>query len=274
MMSAYSRNWLISLPLALIVASFVQAQTPIADWSFSNGSTLLNLEADSSGNSYNLTEQGSGIGFDPLALGGAGAATFNGSGFFNFGESFPGLLPTLSSSYSITAWINPGLISPSAYGIIGWGNYFNQDQTNAFRTDSNGGIVNYSWSDDNVYDPPGFNVYDGQWHFVAVTFDNTSGNRYLYIDPVTSGLVPHLDTPNNTPFNDHLNVGAANFAIGKTCDCDLLYTGEMSQVEVFNTALTSSQIDALASPEPGTLVLAIPAIGLMWLRRRSTRRSA
>ena len=182
----------------------------MANWTFSNGS---NLGADSSGNGYNLIQEGNGpITFDSSALGGRGAAVFNGSDNFDFGGVFPALLPTGNASYTITAWINPGNIGPGGYGIIGWGNYGNTDQTNAFRTTGNGGVVNYSWNDDAEYDPPNFSVFDGNWHFVAVTYDNTAVARYVYIDPATSGLPPYQSNPENA-----LNVQPTTFRVGITC---------------------------------------------------------
>jgi len=246
------------------------AQSPVADWSFSNGS---NLGADSSGNAYNLTAQGGTVGFDPTGLDGLGAAVFNGSDYFNLGGTFPSLLPTGNSSYTITAWIDPGTIAGGAYGIIGWGSYGSNNEVNAFRTDTNGGIENYSWSDDAIDNPAGFSVYDGEWHFVAVTYDAGTGNRFVYIDPATSALSPFQSNPANT-----LNVQGEDFDVGLTCSsCGSgeHFVGEISQLEVFASPLTAAQIDALdtTAPEPGTFILAIPAIpaiGFLWYRRRRT----
>lgn len=253
---------------ALFLAPLCHAQSPVAYWTFSN---QANLGADSSGNNYNLTAEDGTVGFDKNALGGLGAAVFSGSDYFDLNGNFPGMLPTGNSSYTITAWIDPGAITAGSYGIIGWGLYESNDQVNAFRTDANGGIQNYSWADDAIDDPPGFNVYDGNWHFVAVTYDATTGNRFIYIDP-TSGPAPFQSNPANP-----LNVQSTDFTVGRTClvcTNDELFQGEIGQLQVFNSALTAAQIDALAAPEPGTAMLAIPVIGLMWLRRRSARRSA
>ena len=226
----------------------------VANWTFSNGD---NLGADSSGNGYNLIESGDGgISFDSSALGGQGAALFDGSSLFNLGGAFPALLPTGNSSYTITAWINPGAIGAGSYGIIGWGNYGTSDQTNAFRTDGGNGIVNYSWGDDAEDDPPNFNVYDGNWHFVAVTYDGATSNRYIYIDPSTSSISVFQSNPQNT-----LNVQPTNFNIGRTC-CSEYFVGEISQLKVFNYALSSAQVNALNTPMPLAIGPASISVGV------------
>jgi hypothetical protein len=270
-MSGRRNRLALSFSIILLVTSSY-AQSPVANWTFSDPN---NLGADSSGNGYNLTEElGTNGQIKPAdGPGGRGAASFNGSAYMDFQnsdlENFPTNLPINNSSYTITAWIDPGTIVGGAHGIIGWGAYETSDATNAFRTDNNGGIINYSWSDDAIYDPAGFSVYDGNWHFVAVTYDSTTGNRFVYIDPATSNLSPYQSNPKNT-----LGVQATNFAVGATCfTCGggrEYFKGEMSQIEVFNSALTSAQIDSLdsTSPEPATLLLAISAIGLLLLRRR------
>lgn len=218
----------------------------VANWTFANGS---NLGEDTSGNGYNLTQMGSGtIGFDAAALGGKGAAIFSGSNYFNLGGAspqFPDMVPIGGNSYSIAAWINPGKIGAGAYGIIGWGAYGDTDHTNAFRTDGGNGVVNYSWGDDAEYDPSGLSVYDGNWHFVAVTYDSTTNDRYVYIDPFTSGLPPYQSNPRGS-----LNVLPVNFNVGITCTtCGGEYfVGEMSQLQIYNYALTPTQLTALDPP--------------------------
>jgi hypothetical protein len=253
-----------SLTLAAIAACPLNAG-PIGLWTFSNGA---NLGADSSGNGYDLTLTGPGTaGFDASARGGQGAVILNGSEYFS-ASTFPALVPTGNSPYTVAAWINPNS-THAAYGIVGWGQYFAGDETNALRTyeGSPGGIDNYWWGNDSINIDD--NIYDGNWHFVVATYDGTT--RTIYIDPASGGPAVS-DTP-GAP-----DVQATDFTIGRTCfSCNdtgfgqgETFVGELSDVSIYATALTSDQVDQLqlGTPEPSTLTLLLPALFLLRRRRR------
>jgi len=65
--------------------------------------------------------------------------------------------------------------------------------------------VNYWWGND-LYATTGFDLYDGAWHHVAVTYDGV--NRKIYVD----GVVRAQDVPSSTTHS----VTAVNFAVGST----------------------------------------------------------
>lgn len=252
-----------------LIALPVHAQNPVAYWTF-NGSTY-----DSSGNGNNLTGVGNGNNvptFEQNGPFGQGAAVFNGSDWFVDQSGFP-TVPTGNSDYTILAWIELGTTIPGAYGVIGWGGYGidGPSDTNAFRTDTQGGMDNYWWGNDNdLATPPGDNLYDGQWHLVATTWDSETDTRTVYVDPQLSIGYSYSDSP-GSDFAE-----SRNFTVGQTCStCGTQenFNGEISDLAVFNSALTQQEIVQFASPEPGSLLLLVPALGLgaWWRRRRQIR---
>lgn len=245
-----------AIAVAVLFAGQLQA-SPVGLWTFSNSG---NLGADTSGNGYNLTLEGSGTTYSATAFNGQGAVHFNGSGYFA-ASSFPSLLPTGNSSYTIAAWIDPSTLA-AEYGILGWGDYGTNNAVNALRTadagqDGYNGIDNYAWFND-LTDTDN-NVFDNQWLFVVATYNGTT--RTLYIDPATGGPSTS-DTPGT------LDVGATDFNIGQALSGQT-FTGYMADVSIYNTALTDSQIIALQDeewgsvPEPGTLILFAAPLALL-----------
>lgn len=253
------------LPICIVsavIAAFPLQASLIAQWTFSNGS---NLGQDSSGNGNDLTGTGgAGPQFDASGRGGLGAAIFNGSDWFVDLSGFPSGLPTGDSPYTLMAWIQLGTTNPGAYGIIGWGNYGTGSQVNAFRTAGPAGLDNYWWGNDNValQGAGTDNIYDGNWHLVAATWDGTT--RTVYVDPQLGNGYSNSDTPGSD------NSQSLNFTVGQTNGGES-FIGELSNVAVYNTALTESQIASSETPEPTTLLLVLPALALL---RLAFRRSA
>lgn len=260
----------LTVALTVVFASGLHAGL-VAEYTFSNSGAL---GADSSGNGYNLTLQGTGtLGFDASALGGQGAAIFNGNEYLS-ASTFPGLVPTGDSPYTIAVWIDPSTTA-AEYGILGWGDY-SPDEANALRTSDSGqdgynGIDNYSYYND-LGDTDN-NVFSGQWLFVVATDDGNT--RTVYIDPEQDG-------PSATDTAGSIDVQATDFTVGRAipgcCGVSSLgqtFVGEMADLSIYNTAMTESQIVALqedtSTPEPGTLTLfSLPALVLL-LRRRFAR---
>jgi len=81
-------------------------------------------------------------------------------------------------------------------------------------------------------------VNDGNWHHLAMTFKNSNGTIELYIDgsldpssSTTSGLVP-----NNIIYAD---IGQRAY------NNDFRFNGELSNIQIFNTALSSTDAETL-----------------------------
>ena len=82
------------------------------------------------------------------------------------------------------------------------------------------------------------NINDGEWHFIAATFDGTT--QRLYID----GILEASGTNTNPAWTDN-----HHFCIGSFCDPSgnsfLTFGGLIDEVEVFNRALTAGEIAAI-----------------------------
>jgi len=73
----------------------------------------------------------------------------------------------------VSAWIKPSAFG--ARGIVGWGNYWNSRQANAFRLDGSGGLFNYWWDVDLYVNPrPNEISVNGPWAHVVATYDGTT----------------------------------------------------------------------------------------------------
>lgn len=144
------------------------------------------------------------------------------------------------ANITVDAWVkassSPGnfkyIAVKGGKGCDGGGSY-------ALYTASTGGLAFYVYDGNTFVVSPVMNaasIWDGQWHFVAGTYDGT--NVSLYVDGVLFGA-----TPANLSINYSLNNN--DFSIGAYQDCpsqNLAFAGNIDEVEIFSRALTSSEI--------------------------------
>ena len=168
----------------------------------------------------------------------SGGLTTGGSISFNGGDAVvnvasPTGLPTGSSAYTMSAWINPTRMDNN-YGIIGYG-VNTWYQMNALRLEN--GYIRHYWSGDDLAVSIPYSLV-GSWHHVLATFNGTT--RSVYLDGVLLGS----DLPNNV--SAHI-VTAVNFTIGKDLNSGLSFNGNMDDVAIWNVGLTASEVQTIYS---------------------------
>ncbi|MCU0613739.1 MAG: LamG domain-containing protein, partial [Desulfobacterales bacterium] len=170
---------------------------------------------------------------------GKGAFTFNGSTqYLNAGTHFP-----TSSSYTKTAWVKRtgttgnNIIS----GGVNSGGHALWANNNSGKRLSAGHNGNWNIVQDNEDLP------QDQWVFVALTYDNTTGQMILYRN----------GTPRNTgtaPVGDR-NVTVSNIYIGSFGTEGFRWTGSIDDARVYAYVLSAEQIAAMYNSGTGNPML-------------------
>lgn len=143
--------------------------------------------------------------------------------------TFPGISGT--NSRTVEAWIK-GPLSTSQEVIIDWGD---MSIGHRFTVNLIGGKLRCEIGGSGVTGTT--LVADNTWHHIAVTFNNSSANKYnTYVDGVLEASF-NLPTTINTSSTNNLIIGRRNDAVN-------YYTGTIDEVRIWNTDLTATQINA------------------------------
>jgi hypothetical protein len=235
-----------------------------------------NLGKDSSGKGNNLV----GAYGAPTGVAGkfGGGMDLNGNAALVSPTGYVNGLPTGTSSYTIASWINPDTAGGNgAGGIVGWGYYGYQNLVVALRMNGDTQLHNYWWANDltaNAGSDLTAGAGNAGWHFVAATFDVTTGTNAIYIDgaEVASRHGAGLYSYN------------VDFAVGKTVGNEF-FDGQMDNTAIFNQALSLNQLNRIAAndfrefgvaanvPEPESVMLmGLGLAGLLAARRQRKQR--
>ena len=130
------------------------------------------------------------------------------------------VLPTGANAFTTCFYLNKDADGE----VVFWGTR-SVNQSNGVGLFSGNKVVHFFYGNDLNSNS---NIETGKWYFVAVTFDGTT--RSIYIN----GQLDISDTPTG------VNVTGTNYSLGY--GGAYYHNGELSNVKVFNTALTAAQI--------------------------------
>jgi len=82
-------------------------------------------------------------------------------------------------------------------------------------------------------------ITDGQWHHVGLVYDMNSLHRLLYVDGIL--VAEDASAVSGVPSDDGLYIGAS-----KDLDAGTLFSGFIDDVRIYNQALSTEEIAALA----------------------------
>ena len=83
-------------------------------------------------------------------------------------------------------------------------------------------------------------INDGQWHFIALTRDATSGTVQVYVDGALSGTAASAKGLKTTPFS---NLGRIGNTVGKP----KYFNGALDDVRIYNRVLTAGEVTSAAA---------------------------
>ena len=114
---------------------------------------------------------------------------------------------------------------------------------------------------------PGWDLGDGNTHAVAAVFNSSTGNSFRDIDLYVNGTL--YDVTGGT---DHtINLGAAGeifFGRDQVSAGNRPFVGLIDNVSIHNTALSLTELNALAIPEPSGALIGGLSVLFMLRRRR------
>lgn len=164
--------------------------------------------------------------WDPVAgYNGSGAFVFDGDDFLNAGNIFP-----LSSSYTKMAWVNMG--GSSYRNILSSMEY--DHRNHFFKVDDNGRL-NAGHSEGTPIVEDTEVLTPGEWHFVAVTFEYTTGEMILYKNGVAIDTEIVVDTLRDVEYSSVL-IGAMLYSWE--------WIGAIDEPRIYDHALSPEQINS------------------------------
>lgn len=201
--------------------------------------TAGNVCADSSGNGLNGIYRG---GFS-LGSAGAGSACatsvdFDGSAMGDVIITSSPPLQTLTSSLSVSAWINPASIPVQFEARRIFGN-----NNGGWTCGLNGDGLIFTTRFVQDYLLPGVGLTPGAWTHVAFVFDSAFGVTF-YVDGINVGFVAG-GAPANLPNPDWF-IGGFNGTIE-------FWDGLLDDIQIYSGELTQAQVTALAGTACSTI---------------------
>lgn len=161
-----------------------------------------------------------------------GAMNFNGSSWIDTGTVFP----SINALMTISIWVNPGT-SQTTYADI-WGNHANYDGIVMQQNADNLNQYSFGYGNGSSWIGTGFfNLTANQWQHVVAVKD--SQNCYIYINGVEQ-ISARVSCPSNI-----VPSTGPNFRIAQGFSSGRYFNGSISDVRVYNRALSATEVSTL-----------------------------
>lgn len=207
---------------------------------------------DSSGHGYDLDYNGGyGVYTTPDAMAGASAANFDGASFLSYTLMPPGVLRALAADFTLSFWIKTSQDSGNESGPAWAGaGIVSADIPGQFYDSIpaalDGGQIGFNTGPDDDTLNSTQDINDGNYHHVAITRAQGTGEKRIYID----GVLDSSDLATTSLLNDPVLV-----AIGCKIDASQLAPGSASPDQYFQGLLDDIQIySAVLSPSDVTFI--------------------
>ena len=269
----FVKLFVVTLLVNVMAISAAQADL-VAHYRFTGGSL-----SDSTGNGGNLTGYAQDGTNTPTVSGsggvfGGGYASFDGQNLFN--TTYTPVLGNADRTLSMfirTSFDNSGSTGASTSFFAGWGNAdavarnrfdlgFQGASNSQLRNEYNAGATTSQTTT---------NFSSGDWIHVAVVWEGASQTATFYANQLFYGTAT-LGADLATGDLIGLTIGGDTRAAGVLAELssqtpNRFFTGDISDVRVYNRALTAGEIAAI--PEPSTALMLVAGLaGLAVTRRR------
>ncbi|MDB6164926.1 MAG: LamG domain protein jellyroll fold domain protein [Lacunisphaera sp.] len=251
------------LLLGLLAPSFGHAQTAVINLNFDNPGDRL---AQTGSASTSFSNYHAGLTFETGVNGGT-AAVFDGASSLQASDT------PLTSALTVSFWMKTttdnGLAGDQWYNGAGLVDGELGGDTTDWGISQIGTQLAFGIGSSDTTILSTSNVNTGNWIHVAATWD-TSGAMNLYFNGT-------LEATNGGASWDDRDT-SNQFFIGQDLGADFdnpqqIYIGSLDEIQIYDSALSSGQITALAAiPEPATYAIfaGCGALGLaLWRRRRA-----
>ncbi len=195
------------------------------------------------------------------------ALRFDGNDFVRAADSASLDIP---GSISLAAWVKTSVPGTEYVSMVAKHYTHNNRSYGLFLTDTMVGYSQFDNASNSDYDiSDNVALNNGQWHYVASTYNATTGDFKLFVD---GALRTSENVGSHTLMNSSvpLIMGAYGLSADGYTNRGFL-VGDLDEVRVYNGVLTDTEITILYNsysiPEPHSIILLILATASLWFRQ-------